>query len=256
MVGFLGDGINDVVALHAADVGISVDSAVDVAKRAAAVVLLDKSLAVVDEGVALGRQTFANTLKYVRVTISANFGNMLSLAAASAFLPFLPLLPRQILLLNFLSDIPALAIAGDAVDAEQLERPSAWSIPAIRRFMVAFGLLSAAFDVATFVTLRLGFGASADLFRAGWFVESTLTELVALLVLRTGRVAFRSRPGRGLLVASVGVAALTTALPFTPLRGPLGLVPLPFALLGALAALTAIYWGANEALKTRIPVSV
>ena len=256
VVGFLGDGINDVVALHAADVGISVDSAVDVAKRAAAVVLLDKSLAVVDEGVALGRQTFANTLKYVRVTISANFGNMLSLAAASAFLPFLPLLPRQILLLNFLSDIPALAIAGDAVDAEQLERPSAWSIPAIRRFMVAFGLLSAAFDVATFVTLRLGFGASADLFRAGWFVESTLTELVALLVLRTGRVAFRSRPGRGLLVASVGVAALTTALPFTPLRGPLGLVPLPFALLGALAALTAIYWGANEALKTRIPVSV
>ncbi|MFM8944538.1 MAG: HAD-IC family P-type ATPase, partial [Actinomycetota bacterium] len=256
VVGFLGDGINDVVALHAADVGISVDSAVDVAKRAAAVVLLDKSLAVVDEGVALGRRTFANTLKYVRVTISANFGNMLSLAAASAFLPFLPLLPRQILLLNFLSDIPALAIAGDDVDPEQLEHPSAWSIPAIRRFMVTFGLVSTAFDLLTFATLRLGFGARADLFRSGWFVESTLTELVAMLVLRTGRVAFRSRPGRGLLWASVGVAVVTAALPFTPLRGILGLVPLPGALLAGLAVLTAVYWGTNEALKARVGVDV
>ncbi|MFM7719112.1 MAG: magnesium-translocating P-type ATPase [Actinomycetota bacterium] len=255
VVGFLGDGINDVVALHAADVGISVDSAVDVAKRAAAVVLLDKSLAVVDDGMRLGRQTFANTLKYVRVTISANFGNMLSLAAASAFLPFLPLVPRQILLLNFLSDIPGLAIAGDAVDPEQLERPSAWSIPAIRRFMIAFGLVSTAFDLATFATLRLGFDASASLFRSGWFVESTLTELVAMLVLRTGRLAFRSRPGRGLLWASVGVAVVTASLPFTPFRGALALVPLPPPLLAALAGLTAIYLVANEVTKRFVPTA-
>ncbi|MFM8998686.1 MAG: magnesium-translocating P-type ATPase, partial [Actinomycetota bacterium] len=256
VVGFLGDGINDVVALHAADVGISVDSAVDVAKRAAAIVLLDKSLDVLDEGMLLGRRTFANTLKYVRVTISANFGNMLSLAAASAFLPFLPLLPRQILLLNFLSDIPGLAIAGDAVDPEQVERPSRWSIVGIRRFMIAFGLVSTAFDLATFATLRLGFGADATLFRSGWFVESTLTELVAMLVLRTWRPAFRSRPGRGLLWLSVGVAVVTATLPFSPLRGVLGLVGLPAGLLLALAALTAIYWGTNELLKARLRAGV
>ena len=148
------------------------------------------------------------------------------------------------------------AIAGDAVDPEQLERPSAWSIPTIRRFMVAFGLVSTAFDLATFATLRLGFGASADLFRSGWFVESTLTELVAMLVLRTARVAYRSRPGRGLLWSSLGVAVVTAGLPFSPLRGALGLVGLPASLLVALGGLTAIYWGANEALKTRVPVSV
>ena len=245
-VGFLGDGINDVVALHAADVGISVDSAVDVAKRAAAIVLLDKSLDVLDEGMLLGRRTFANTLKYVRVTISANFGNMLSLAAVSAFLPFLPLLPRQILLLNFLSDIPALAIAGDAVDPEQLEHPSRWSISGIRRFMIGFGLVSTLFDLLTFATLRFGFDASPALFRSGWFVESTLTELVAMLVLRTWRPAFRSRPGSGLLWSSVAVALVTAALPFSPFAGPLALVGLPATLLAALLGLTAVYVAANE----------
>jgi Mg2+-importing ATPase len=155
-VGFLGDGINDAAALHAADVGISVDTAVDVAKQTAAIVLLEKDLGVVVDGVRLGHKTFANTLKYIRVTTSANFGNMLSMAAASAFLPFLPLLPRQILLLNFLSDIPGTTIAADDVEPEQLERPRAWDIGSIRRFMLIFGTLSSVFDVATFVALRAG----------------------------------------------------------------------------------------------------
>ncbi|SEN52033.1 magnesium-translocating P-type ATPase [Nonomuraea pusilla] len=254
-VGFLGDGINDSPALHAADVGISVDTAVDVAKRSAAIVLLDKNLGVVADGVRLGRQTFANTLKYVRVTTSANFGNMASMAAAAAFLPFLPLLPRQILLLNFLSDIPATTIAADAVDEEQVERPSAWDLRRIRAFMIGFGVLSSLFDVATFLVLRLGFDAGADLFRTGWFIESTATELAVMLVLRTRRPFFRSRPGRALVWSSVLVALVTVAVPFTPLAGPLGLVAPPPAVLAALAGLTLLYVAVNEAAKRFLPVT-
>ncbi|HEX8930802.1 MAG TPA: HAD-IC family P-type ATPase, partial [Actinomycetota bacterium] len=220
VVGFLGDGINDAAALHAADVGISVDTAVDVAKQSAAIVLLDKSLQVVADGVRLGRQTFANTLKYIRVTTSANFGNVVSMAVAAGFLPFLPLLPRQILLLNFLSDIPGMAIAGDSVDPEQLEQPRSWDLRSVRTFMLVFGLLSSAFDILTFLTLRLGFGAGATLFRSGWFVESTVTELAVMLVLRTNRPFWRSRPGRAPVWSSIAIAAITIALPFTPLAGP------------------------------------
>lgn len=251
-VGFLGDGINDAAALHAADVGISVDSAVDVAKQSAAVVLLDKSLAVVADGVRLGRETFANTLKYVRVTTSANFGNMLSMAAAAAFLPFLPLLPRQILLLNFLSDIPATTIATDAVDAEQLRRPRTWDVPSIRNFMVIFGLISSAFDIVTFLVLRTGFGADAPLFRSGWFVASTATELAVMLVLRTSRPFWRSRPASPLLWTSAVVAAVTVALAFSPLARPLGLVHLPLKVLAALASLTVGYVAVNETVKRRV----
>jgi Mg2+-importing ATPase len=251
-VGFLGDGINDTAALHAADVGISVDTAVDVAKQSAGVVLLDKSLAVVADGVRLGRQTFANTLKYIRVTTSANFGNMLSMAAATAFLPFLPLLPRQILLLNFLSDIPGTTIAADAVDPEQLASPRAWNIGAIRRFMIIFGLVSSAFDILTFVTLRVGFGAGASLFRSGWFLESTATELAVMLVLRTSRPFWRSRPGTALLATSLAVAAVTVALPYSPLAQPLGLVGPPVGVLVALAGLTVLYVAANEITKRHV----
>ncbi|HEU5085240.1 MAG TPA: magnesium-translocating P-type ATPase [Acidimicrobiales bacterium] len=250
-VGFLGDGINDSAALHAADVGISVDTAVDVAKQSAAIVLLDKSLDAVAEGVRLGRRTFANTMKYVRVTTSANFGNMLSMAAAAVFLPFLPLLPRQILLLNFMSDIPGTTIAADAVDREQLERPRAWDIGSIRRFMITFGLISSAFDLATFAVLRLGFHAGADLFRSGWFVESTATELAVMLVLRTRRPFWRSRPGHALLASSVAIAAVTVALPYSPLAGPLGLVGLPLRIVAVLTGLTVLYVGVNEAAKRR-----
>jgi len=254
-VGFLGDGINDAAALHAADVGISVDTAVDVAKQTAAIVLLDKSLAVVADGVRLGRKTFANTLKYVRVTTSANFGNMLSMAAASAFLPFLPLLPRQILLLNFLSDVPGTTIAADDVDAEQLERPRAWDIGSIRRFMVVFGLVSSAFDILTFLVLRIGFDAGAALFRSGWFIESTATELAVMLVLRTARPFWRSRPGRALLASSLLVAVITVVLPYSPLTEPLGLVGVPARVLVVLGLLTGLYVAVNEAVKRRVLIA-
>jgi Mg2+-importing ATPase len=249
VVGFLGDGINDAPALHAADVGISVDTAVDVAKQSAAIVLLDKDLSVVVDGVRLGRQTFANTHKYVRVTTSANFGNMVSMAAASAFLPFLPLLPRQILLLNFLSDIPGTTIATDAVDPEQITRPRAWDIAGIRGFMIVFGLISSVFDIATFLVLHLGFHADPAVFRTGWFIESTATELAVMLVLRTSRPFFRSRPGRALLWSSIAVGALTVTLPYTGLASVLGLAPLPVSILATLAGLTAVYVAANEVGK-------
>jgi Mg2+-importing ATPase len=248
-VGYLGDGINDAAALHAADVGISVDTAVDVAKQAAAIVLLEKDLAVVAHGVRLGRKTFANTLKYVHVTTSANFGNMLSVAAAAVFLPFLPLLPRQILLLNFLSDIPGTTIAGDTVDPELLESPRAWDIRSIRTFMIVFGLVSSAFDIVTFVVLRIGFDAPAGLFRSGWFLESTATELAVMLVLRTSRPFWRSRPARPLVVTSILVAAITVALPYSPFAHSLGLVAIRPDILVTLALLTGAYVATNELLK-------
>jgi Mg2+-importing ATPase len=203
--------------------------------------------------VRLGRRTFANTLKYVRVNTSASFGNVLSMTVAAGFLPFLPLLPRQILLLNFLSDIPYTTIATDTVDPEQVQRPRAWNVRTIRNFMLAYGVISSVFDIATFLTLRLGFGATADVFRTGWFIESTATELAVLLVLRTNRPFFRSRPGRALLATSALLAAVTVALPYTPLAGPLGLVPLAGTVLAALAGLTAIYVLANEIAKRRLP---
>ncbi|MGE0761311.1 MAG: cation transporting ATPase C-terminal domain-containing protein, partial [Pirellulaceae bacterium] len=193
--------------------------------------------------------TFANTLKYVRVTTSANFGNMLSMAVASAALPFLPLLPRQILLLNFLSDIPGMAIASDDVDPEQLARPSAWDIRGIRNFMIIFGLISSAFDIATFATLRLAFDASPDVFRSAWFIESTLTELAVMLVLRTRRPFFRSRPSRALLLSSLSVGLLTAAVPFSPVAGPMGFDAIPGQILLALGGLTVSYIVANEIVK-------
>lgn len=255
-VGFLGDGVNDAAALHAADIGISVDTAVDVAKQTAAIVLLDKSLSVVADGIRLGRQTFANTLKYVRVTISANFGNVLSMAAASAFLPFLPMLPRQILLLNFLSDMPATTISTDAVDPEQTEAPEAWDIARIRTFMIGFGLLSSVFDAATFLSLHYVFHAPMELFRSAWFIESTVTELAAMLVLRTGRRFWRSRPSKALLLSSLAVLVVTVAIPFSPLAAPLGLTAVSLPLLGLLGGLTGLYLLGNELLKARLGARV
>jgi len=253
VVGYLGDGINDVGALHTADVGISVDSAVDVARQTASIVLLDKSLDVVAEGVVLGRRTFANTLKYLRVTTSANFGNMLSMAVAAVALPFLPLLPRQILLLNFLSDIPAMAIAGDEVDEAQLEAPRAWRLRSLERFMLVYGAVSSAFDLATFAVLRLVFDADAVTFRSAWFLESTLTELAVMLVLRTNLPFYRSRPGRGLLLSSVAIAALTLAVPYSMVAEPLGLDALPASIVLVLAGLLVLYVAANEAVKRLLP---
>ena len=249
-VGFLGDGINDAPSLHAADVGISVDTAVDVAKEAASVVLLEKRLGVVIEGVRLGRRTFANTRKYVRLTTSANVGNVFSMAAASLFLPFLPLLPVQILLLNFLSDIPSLAIAGDEVDAEQTRRPATWDIREVRRFLVLFGAVSTLFDLVMFAVLIWGFHADADAFRSAWFIESTLSELLVLFSLRTARPMFRSRPAALLLGLSIAVGAVVTAIPFVPpVAGALALVPPALPVLAAAVAVALSYVAVNELVK-------
>jgi len=251
-VGFLGDGINDAPALHSADVGISVDTAVDVAKEAAAVVLLQKDLDVVVDGVRLGRRTFANTRKYVRLTTSANFGNMLSMAAASIFLPFLPLLPLQILLLNFLSDIPSLAIAADEVDAEQVERPAAWDIREVRRFLLVFGAVSTVFDLVTFAVLLLVLDVDPTGFRSAWFIESTVTELLVLFSLRTYRPMLRSRPARSLLALSLLVCSVVVALPFVPLLAlPLGLEPPRPGVLVAIALIAIAYVATNEVVKAR-----
>ncbi len=251
VVGYLGDGINDAPALHAADVGISVETAVDVAKEAAAIVLLDKDLRVLLDGVRQGRRTFANTMKYVFTTTSANFGNMLSMAVAAATLPFLPLLADQILLINFLTDFPSTTIATDEVDEEQLEQPHSWDISFVRRFMLVFGAISSVFDLATFAVLRIGFGADATTFRSGWFLESVATELAVLFVLRTRRSFFRSRPSRLLLLSSIAVGVLTVAIPYSPVAAALGLDGPALGLLVVLAAITALYVATTEVAKRR-----
>ena len=248
-VGYLGDGINDAPALHAADVGISVDTAVDVAKESAAIVLLDKDLRVLLDGVRQGRRTFANTMKYVFTTTSANVGNMLSMAGAAVLLPFLPLLAGQILLINFLTDFPSTTIATDRVDPEQLDQPHSWDIGFVRSFMIVFGLVSSGFDFLTFGVLRLGFGADATLFRSGWFLESVATELAVLFVLRTRRSFLRSRPSPLLAWASCGLLAATLLVLYSPLGAVLGLEPLPPAVLGALAVITVAYVTTTEVVK-------
>jgi Mg2+-importing ATPase len=249
VVGYMGDGINDAPALHAADVGISVDKAVDVAKEAADFVLLERDLAVLHEGIVLGRTTFANTLKYVFITTSANFGNMFSMAGASLFLPFLPMLPLQILLTNFLTDFPAMTIATDSVDREMAEKPRRWNIRFIRSFMVTFGIISSVFDYLTFGMLLLVVHAPQDQFRTGWFLESVLTELLILLVIRTQRPFFKSAPGKYLTMSALVIAGITLILPYSPLNTILGFTPLPASLLFALVGITVLYISASEMAK-------
>ncbi len=249
VVGYMGDGINDAPALHSADVSISVDSAVDVAKDAADLVLMKKDLSVLAQGIDEGRRTFANTLKYVLTTISANFGNMLSMAAASVLLPFLPLLAPQILLNNFLSDIPATAIASDNVDRNWLDSPHRWNTRFIRNYMIVFGVVSSVFDLLTFGVLLLIFRSSPEQFRTGWFVESLLSELVIALVVRTRYLFFRSRPGRLLLMTTGMVVVIALALPYLPFSTLLDFVPLPAPLLLAVIGLTLLYVLATEVAK-------
>ena len=249
VVGYMGDGINDALALHAADVGISVDTAVDVAKDAADFVLLRKDLGILRLGIDEGRMTFANTLKYILTTISANFGNMFSMAVASVFLPFLPLLASQILLNNFLSDIPATAIASDRVDADMVAKPRRWNTVFIRDYMVLFGLLSSVFDLLTFGVLLRVFQAAPQEFRTGWFVESLLTELVIALVVRTRRPFYRSRPGNWLLIATGVVIAIALVLPYLPFSSIFGFVPLPAPLMLGMIALALTYVFAVEVAK-------
>jgi Mg2+-importing ATPase len=249
VVGFLGDGVNDAPAMHAADTSLSVDQAVDVAKEAADFVLLDRHLDVIRRGIEEGRRTFANTLKYVLITTSANLGNMVSMALVSLVLPFLPLAAVQILLNNLLSDVPAIGLADDAVDPELVDRPRRWDMRFIGRFMVVFGLVSSLFDALTFGALLGVFAAGPPLFRTGWFVESLLTELVIALVVRTRRPFYRSRPGTLLLVSTCALIAGTLAIPYLPLVGVLGFVPLPGTLAVALSLITAVYVLAAELTK-------
>jgi Mg2+-importing ATPase len=250
VVGYMGDGINDASALHAADVGISVEGAVDVAKEAADIVLLERDLRVLLDGVEEGRHTFANTLKYVFMATSANFGNMFSMAGASLFLPFLPLLPKQVLLTNLLTDLPEMTIATDSVDPEMLERPRRWNIAFIRRFMVRFGLLSSVFDFLTFGVLLL-MRAGVPEFRTAWFTESVVSAALIVLVVRTRRPFLKSPPGRYLLAATLAVLALTLLIPWTPLAAPLGFRRLPAKLFLAIGSIVAGYVLAAEVAKRR-----
>ncbi len=249
-VGFLGDGVNDALALHAADVGISVDTAADVAKDAADVVLLEKDLGVLATGVAEGRRIFANTIKYVLMGTSSNFGNMFSAAAASAVLAFLPMLPSQILLNNLLYDSSQLAIPTDNVDAEQLHAPSHWNIAFIRRFMLTFGPISSLFDFMTFGLMLGVLHAGPVEFRTGWFVESLATQTLIIFAIRTRRVPFfRSRPGIVLTLATFAVIAVGIVLTVSPLAHKLGFTTLPWQFYTALVLMSVAYLVLVEVTK-------
>jgi len=228
----------------------AVDSAVDVAREAADFVLLERGLDVIRRGVEEGRRTFANTLKYILITMSANLGNMISMAGLSLAIPFLPLLPKQILLNNFLSDLPAMAIPGDHVDTEAVARPRRWSVATIRNFMLVFGLTSSAFDVLIFVLLLGVLHVSPAEFRTAWFVESLLTEVAILLVVRTQRPLWRSTPSRALLWTSGVVAIAALALPYlAPVQALFDFVPLGPGLVALVVGITLAYIAANEAVK-------
>jgi len=249
VVGYLGDGVNDAPSLHDADVGISVDSAVDVAKEAADLILLEHDLDVLHDGVIEGRRTFANVMKYIMMATSSNFGNMFSMAGAALFLPFLPMLPAQILLNNFLYDTSELPIPLDRVDREYLRRPHRWDPGFIRRFMLVLGPVSSVFDFATFFVLLAVFQANEALFRTGWFIESIATQVLVIFVIRTRGAPWKSRPHPWLVGTSLVVVTVAVALPFTPLATNLGFVTPPATLLLLVALLVVVYLVCAEGAK-------
>jgi len=254
VVGYLGDGINDAPALRAADLGISVDTAIEAAKEAADIVLLRRDLNVLLEGMVIGRTAFANTLKYIAITTSANLGNMVSMAIASLFLPFLPLLAAQILLNNSLTDLPMLAVSTDKVDPEVIDRPGKWDFHALIRSMLGFGLVSSFFDGATFILLMVAFQADESLFQTAWFIESLFTELAIVMVMRTLKPFYQSLPSPLLTVTSIAVAVTAFCLPYLPFAAALGFRPLSPQLIAGLVAIVVAYVATSEALKGRIGV--
>jgi Mg2+-importing ATPase len=251
-VGYLGDGVNDVPSLHCADVGISVNSSCDVAKDTASVVLLRKELEVIAEGITEGRRIFNNTIKYILMSTSSNFGNMFSAAGASFFLPFLPMTPVQILLTNGLYDISQMSIPSDNVDRESLVKPRHWDVNFIKRYMTFFGPISSLFDLLTFGVMLFIFKANETLFQTGWFIESLATEVLVVFIIRTSRTPFfKSRPSKWLFATCLGVVFFATVLPFTPLAASLGLVIPPLLYFLIMVLLVFIYLVLVEFLKTR-----
>ncbi len=248
-VAYIGDGINDVSAINSADVGISVENAVDSAREAADFVLTEKNLMVLVDGIKEGRRTFDNTLKYLYISTGATFGNMCSVAAASLMLPFLPMLPKQILLTNFLTDFPFLTVSTDNVDQERLERPGKWNIGIIRKYMLFFGIHSSLFDMISFLTLYLVLNVKDAAFQTGWFIESVLSELFIVFIIRTHKSFFKSRPGKYLFIFSSVALALTIAFPYFPFANSIGLTPLPAPILGLMFLIVLVYIITADILK-------
>jgi Mg2+-importing ATPase len=249
VVGYMGDGINDAPALHSADIGISVDSAVDVAKSAAEMILLEQDLNVLHEGVVEGRRTFGNIMKYIMMGTSSNFGNMSSMAGATLFLPFLPMLPVQILLNNLLYDVSEIPIPLDSVDEEYLTQPRHWNMNFIRNFMLAVGPVSSIFDFLTFYVMLHLFNAGEQLFHTGWFVESMATQVLVIFIIRTRRNPFKSRPNFWLAICSLAVVLAAVLFPFTPLGRSFGFVPPPPSFYAILAGIVLFYLTAVEGIK-------